>query len=807
MTKKIIKIAGNCGNISSSETSVNNISIEDIPHQIWYLKSPRTYGQANKAHANFLGWDLAQVCNCDIYDMLPKNEADDYYQANVKVFASKKSARTYSWITSKNAGRKYLSITKAPKLTSKGEVDYVVCSAIDITEQKEIEEILQNTEQKYRIIVDNTTDIIAVLDKKGKLMFVNDRQHEFLGYNNNEILGSSFTQFVPSHLLPLLLSKLQTVLNDSHIEKFQSKLRHKDGREIDVEIVGKAIHFEGETTIHCTISDISKHKQAEEKLENQLELRRAIIELASTFINIPLHKTPEAINNSLKKMANFVGADRSYIFNYDNEKQIAINTNEYCQRDIEPQIHHLQAVPFSEFGEWIIKHNKGEDVEILDVSRYPVKSTRDILEQQGVKSLLTIPLMHSDRCAGFIGFDFVNQHHAFTSDEKQMIKVFAQMLVNVQLQCNAEANNAKLLMAIEQNPTSIIITNKEGIIDYANPFTTISTGYSNKELIGKKCNIFKSGFHDDKFYQNFWETILNGQIWQGEFLNKKKNGELIWEKTITSPIYTEKEGISHFVSVKLDITDRKAMTRKLEQAKEKAEESDRLKSAFLANMSHEIRSPLNGIIGFATVLTENLYENPEDIKRYATIISNSGNHLLSIINDIIHISKLDSGFIKPNPEPILLHELLNELIQIYSKQIIERQRPVKILLQVPDTPLCINTDPTRLRQILENLLSNALKFTMEGSITVGYSLKEDMLQFFVSDTGIGIETDKQERVFDRFIQASSNTEKNYGGTGLGLPITKACVEMLGGHIWLESLPNQGSTFHFTIKYRPCNLVN
>ncbi len=807
MSNKIAKRAGTFENASPSCAAIEKISIEDIPHQIWYLISPREYGQANKAHADFLAWDLAKVCNCDIYDILPKNEADEYFKANVNVFESKKPTQTYGWITGKNAGRKYLSITKVPKLNSKGEVAYVVCSATDITEQKEIEENLKNTEQKYKIIVDNTTDIIVVLNNNGKLIFINDRQNELLGYDNNEILGSSFMRFVPSHLLPSMRNKLQLVLKSKHIEKFQSKLRHKDGGEIDVEIVGRAISYEGKTTIHCTISDISKRKQAEKELQYQLELRKTIMELSSDFINIPIHKTTEAINYSLKRLANFVGADRSYIFDYDHKKQIAINTNEYCQENIEPQIQYLQAVPFSEFAEWLQKHNQGEDIEILNVSTYPHKSIRNILEQQRIKSVLTVPLMHGNRCMGFIGFDFVDHYHAFTDDEKQMIKVFAQLLVNVQLRSKAEGNNAKLLMAIEQNPTSIVITNKEGIIEYANPITTISTGYNNQELVGKKCSIFKSGFHDNHFYKTLWETILHHKIWRGELLNKKKNGELIWERTVISPIFTEKGGISHFVSVKLDISERKAMIRELQQAKEKAEESDRLKSAFLANMSHEIRSPLNGIIGFATILTEELYENPEDIQHYATIISNSGNHLLSIINDLIHISKLDSGFIKPNPEPTLVNDLLNELIQIYTELIHDRQRPIKITLQVPDAPLCTNTDPTRLRQILENLLSNALKFTMEGSISMSCSIKKDMLYFVVSDTGIGIETDKQERVFDRFIQASSNTERKYGGTGLGLSISKACVEMLGGHIWLESQPNQGTTFYFTIKHNMCERVD
>ncbi|SMO72860.1 PAS domain S-box-containing protein [Saccharicrinis carchari] len=786
------------------EPAIDDFSIEDIPHQIWYLTSPRKYGAANKAHADFLGYEVSTVYNADLYDLLPQNEADAYYQSNHKVFESKKTSRTYGWFTSKNSERRYLSITKAPKLNSKGHVAYVVCTAIDITAQKQIEESLLNTEQKYRIIVDNTNDIIVVLDSKGMLKFVNDRQQKMLGYNNDEILGTSFTQFVPSRLLPIMLEKLQTVLKTACIQKFESKLRHRDGREIDVEIVGKAVSFQGESTIYCTIRNISERIHAQKQIQYQLELRKTIMELASTFINIPLNKTTWAINYSLKKLAIFVGADRSYIFDYNHKKQIAINTGEYCKNNIKPLIKQSQAVPFSHFPDWVEKHSKGEDVEILNVSDYPIERTRKMLLKHEVKNVLSSPLMHGDHCTGFIGFDFVKQHHAFTDDEKQMIKIYAQMLVNVQIRSKAEENNAKLLMAIEQNPTSIIITNIEGVIQYANPYASVSTGYTKEELIGKKCNLFKSGFHNNHFYKIFWDTILSGKTWVGEFLNKKKNGDLIWEKTITSPIINPKGNITNFVSVKLDITERKKMIGELELAKEKAEESDRLKSAFLANMSHEIRNPLNGIIGFSTFLAEDSSATPDEIKRYANIISNSGNHLLSIINDIIYIAKFDSGYIKPTLEPTNVKELLHELIEIYKEQISEKKRPITILLEVPNEPLCLITDPTRLRQILENLLSNALKFTSEGSITLGCSVSDDYLHFFVRDTGIGIEKDKQGNIFDRFIQASSNTEKIYGGTGLGLSITKACVEMLGGQIWLHSEINKGSTFYFTINYTPCD---
>ena len=412
-----------------------------------------------------------------------------------------------------------------------------------------------------------------------------------------------------------------------------------------------------------------------------------------------------------------------------------------------------------------------------------------------------MPLIKDNLCTGFVGFDFVHGYHHSSPEQIEMIEMFAQMMVNVKQRIIAEENNAKLLMAIEQNPTSIVITNKDGIIEYSNPSTSAIYGYSNEELVGKKTSIFQSGMHSKDFYDDLWTTIKSKESWKGEILNKKKNGELIWENSLISSIVKDGE-ISHFVSIKEDITARKEMIQELKAAKEKAEESDQLKSAFLANMSHEIRSPLNGIIGFSSFLAGYNDLKPDEINRYGKIISKSGNHLLNIINDIIYISKFDAGHIKPLMEPINLKQVLNELHELYSERVAELNKAINIKLDENQNDLFIITDATRLRQILENLLSNAIKFTPKGSIEFGYKLINDKIRFFVKDSGIGISKDKQSKIFDRFVQASNKTEKLYGGTGLGLSISKACVQMLGGDIWVKSKPNMGSIFFFTIKYSP-----
>lgn len=257
------------------------------------------------------------------------------------------------------------------------------------------------------------------------------------------------------------------------------------------------------------------------------------------------------------------------------------------------------------------------------------------------------------------------------------------------------------------------------------------------------------------------------------------------------------------LGVSTDITLRKHYEKALVEALEKAEESDRLKSAFLANMSHEIRTPLNGIIGFAKYLRNFPETSREETLKFLNIICNSADHLLNLINDIIDISKIEVGQMKIAPEPLNLNELLNEIYTFYyssNPDLTKSGVGFRIKTSLSDAESNIITDKIRLRQILNNLVANAMKFTKVGSVEFGYELTPDkkMLRFFVSDTGIGISQEKVNLIFERFSQADIDITRKYGGTGLGLAISKSLVELMGGSIWVESQPEMGSTFFFTL---------
>jgi signal transduction histidine kinase len=240
----------------------------------------------------------------------------------------------------------------------------------------------------------------------------------------------------------------------------------------------------------------------------------------------------------------------------------------------------------------------------------------------------------------------------------------------------------------------------------------------------------------------------------------------------------------------------------------KAEESDRLKSAFLANMSHEIRTPMNGILGFAELLSQPGLTG-ETQQNYIRIIEKSGTRMLNIINDIVNISKIEAGLMKVNWQESNINEQIEYIYTFFKPEVEGKGMQISFRNSLPSKESVISTDREKLYAILKNLVKNAIKYSKIGSIEFGYSLRRAHdnlsisleLEFFVKDTGIGIPKDRQDAIFERFIQADITDKNAYQGAGLGLSISKAYVEMLGGKIWVESEPEVGSCFYFTLPYK------
>jgi len=389
---------------------------------------------------------------------------------------------------------------------------------------------------------------------------------------------------------------------------------------------------------------------------------------------------------------------------------------------------------------------------------------------------------------------------------------------DINIRKQAEDQLLKLAQAVEQSPESIIITNLDANIEYVNEAFAQKSGYSRLDVIGRNPSFLKSGKTPPEIYSSLWRTISRGHTWKGEFINRCKDGSEYVDFAIITPIRQSDGSITHYVAVQEDITKKKLIaeelgqhrhhleelvasrTKELIEAQSLADTANRAKSAFLANMSHEIRTPMNAIIGLTYLLRQSSLDLNQS--RHVEQIESASQHLLSIINDILDLSKIESGRLELEQTDFSLEELLK-----YIRSLIADQAGIKgvsIELDSRGVPPVLRGDSTRLRQALLNYAGNAVKFTDQGSIRLRTELlaenEEDLLvRFVVQDTGIGISEEKLPMLFEAFAQADVSTTRKYGGTGLGLAITRRLANMMGGSTGVESVPGQGSVFWFTAR--------
>jgi len=383
----------------------------------------------------------------------------------------------------------------------------------------------------------------------------------------------------------------------------------------------------------------------------------------------------------------------------------------------------------------------------------------------------------------------------------------------------AEEQLRKLSLAVEQSPNSIIIANLDARIEYVNQAFVDITGYLREEVIGQNPRLLQSGQTPRTTYDDLWRSLVNGEAWRGEFINRRKNGDLYYEMVIVVPIRQADGRITHYLAVKEDITEKKLIseelegyrhhleelvderTRQLAEAKREAEAANHAKSVFLANMSHEIRTPMNAIVG----LTHLLQVGCRDTNQHDKLnkIADSAQHLLAVINDVLDISKIEAGKFTLETRDFELNQLLRSVMNLVQDKV--REKSLRLDLEIDEAlPSHLHGDATRLTQALLNYVSNAVKFTQNGHIMLrvdlAHALGETFLvRFEVHDTGIGIDAAALPRLFHPFEQVDGSTTRRYGGTGLGLAITKRLAMLMGGNAGVESQPGQGSTFWFTAR--------
>jgi len=379
------------------------------------------------------------------------------------------------------------------------------------------------------------------------------------------------------------------------------------------------------------------------------------------------------------------------------------------------------------------------------------------------------------------------------------------IMIDITKKKEVEQYRDVLSKAIENSPVSVAILSPDTEVEFINPTFSTLTGYTIDEIYSREILNLNIEYNSGSNLAKAVESIKNGQIWQGEIHLKNRNGDHFWVSASFTPILNEEGKVQHSVAIMENITKRKEFEKEILFAKSKAEESDKLKSAFLSNLSHEIRTPLNAIIGFSSLLTDNDLSFGER-RNISEIIYRNSNDLLRLIENLIEISEIETGQLMIKKKEFSVNAMMSDLY----RQLIEEDKKatnVKLSLrkEIYGDDLVIFSDQTRVQQVLFQLLTNSCKFTENGFIEFGYSLKdESTLMFYVVDSGIGIEPEKQALVFNPFRQVDDSNTRRYGGMGLGLAISKHIVEKLGGKIWINSTPKSGTSVYFTIPFIPVN---
>lgn len=368
---------------------------------------------------------------------------------------------------------------------------------------------------------------------------------------------------------------------------------------------------------------------------------------------------------------------------------------------------------------------------------------------------------------------------------------------------DAERQVRMLSSAIEQSPNMVIITDRDGHIEYVNPRFQELTGYAVHEVLGRNPRILQSGDTPDSVYEDLWNTVSEGRDWRGDLKDQRKDGSIFWSAVSITPVIGRDGVISHYVAVHDDITERKLAEERALSAREEADIANRAKSEMLANMSHELRTPLNAIIGFSNMLLSETFGELANEKQheYVEDIRGSGEHLLDLINDLLDMSVIEAGQLELHPENLDVDEVLEACLRLVRTR--AQQGRVRLEEGERDPGLNLVADRKRLKQVLLNLLTNAIKFTLpDGTVRLDVSRNEGMLAFTVTDTGIGMDEKGVAKAMTQFGQIDSSQSRKHQGTGLGLPLAYNLVEAHGGNLVIESQPGVGTTVRVTFPEKP-----
>jgi len=626
--------------------------------------------------------------------------------------------------------------------------------------QKPAKDMIEKLDTWREAIINGSRDAIFISDVDANFIMINTAACRLTGYSEQELLKMKIPDLHETQDLQAFLLFHNRIISGEEILT-ESKIKQKNGQKVDVEFNNTRIIINGIHYMHSSARDITERKLADDILRESEEKFKTIFN--ESTIGIELYQADgKQIAANKASMEMFGIPDVSEIKEFNLFEGTSLNPERQKKLRQGKSISYQAIFNFEKVKELKQYRTNKSGIAHLDYIITPIFGTKE-----------------------------------------HLIKGYLLQVQDITERKRAEEEILVLAHSLKSVNECVSITDFENKILFLNESFLKTYGYTEDELIGKTMEIVGSIKNPAQIIRKIFLATLEGS-WQGELINTKKNGSEFPISLSTTVIKDKSDKPIGLIGVASDITERINKEKELIEAKDKAEESDRLKSAFLANMSHEIRTPMNGILGFAQLLKEPKLTGEEQ-QKYIHIIEKSGERMLNIINDIINISKVEAGQMEISFTETNINEQIEDIYTFFQPEIEKKGVQFSFKNSLPSKRSIIKTDREKIYAILTNLVKNAIKFTKTGSIEFGYRSvgtpnSVSLLEFFVKDTGTGISAEKKEIIFERFRQGNDLLNKGYEGSGLGLTISKAYVEMLGGKIWVESEEGVGSVFYFTVPY-------
>lgn len=889
--------------IEDSEKKLRSI-FQALPDIFLILDYEGRYMEIMPSNEQLLYRPLKELIGKTLHEVFPKEIADKFLNLVRTTLETGKSASLDYEL--EIAGNKlWFFATTVPY-----QKDKVIYIARDITERKTAEQNLRISEQRLSAISALTSDYLFAtsIDDDGisKSEWIAGAFEKMTGYTIEEYiaLGGWRATIHPEDLKIDDEAFSKILMNQDVVCELRTI--HKDGHIVWVRSYGHPLWNKEKNRLAGVVGAV---KDITEEKKNNL-IKDIQYNIAHALVS---YKTiPDLFQIVRKELASIIDVKNFIIALYDERTGMLKADVDEDEMD---KIEEWEAE--GSLTGYVIKEGKSF---LLDKAQIKQLINNGIIKQVGTVSeqWLAVPLKVNNKSIGAIVVQSYDNPKRYDDKALEILEVVANQLSLYIERKKIEDQTIKLSKAIEQSPSSIVITDIEGNIEYVNPKFTEITGYTYEEAIGKSPRILKSGKHSKKFYEQLWNTILSGKDWHGEFLNKKKSGELYWEDALISPITNDKNEITHFVAIKEDITEKKLMLEKviesesrfrsiwessldgmrlldenglivdvndaycnlvqmnadklkgqllnivyeikdssqeaiqkyknrfinrtvqkkfevetnlwngkkiwlelsnsfiefpgkktlllsifrdvtdkkqmiddLIEARNKAEEMNRVKSFFFANMSHELRTPLVGILGFSEILKGELSNQP-DLARIADLIYSSGQRLHETLNLILNVSKLEAGKLEVRIANVDIIPLIKTSYDLFSP--FAKKKNLEYRFSTIKEKIICRVDPALFQNIINNLVNNAIKFTEHGSVFINVKIQNENALIQVGDTGVGISDDHQAIIWEEFRQSSEGISRSFEGTGLGLTIVKKYTELLGGKISLVSKVNKGSVF-------------